>query len=468
MAALTLKALLRSGLGPALDAMAASIPAPIALTDPTGLTLYGASAEAATPLDELGHIVAPPQFAEPIARFIRSWSAKEQERRALAAEVLHLYREVNLFEQLSTELASVLDIQTVSDAALAQARRLIPAEAGAVFLDAKHTAGFGAEGAALAAIAATTVEKATADLGEGFLAAPLRLKDSTIGAIVLTGNSYSSVELKLLNTIALQTSVAIENARALRDREQLAALRQELDTARSIQHSLVPSKFPPFADRKEFDLHASMTSAKAVGGDFYDFFLIDEDRLGVVLGDVSGKGVPSALFMAVTVTQIKTAALEGVPPERCMQVVNRALVRDKASSMFATCFYGILHLRTGVFDYCNAGHNPPYHLAASGEVTPLPLAGGPPLGLFDLLPYAPARLELAPGDAIFLYTDGVPEATDNTEADFTDERLAATLAANTQQPCVNLLEEVYRQVVGFTKGAPQSDDITMLGLRWRG
>jgi serine phosphatase RsbU (regulator of sigma subunit) len=467
MAALSLKALLRSGLGPALDALASTIPAPIALQDPQGLTLYGASREPATPFEDLGQILAPPEHAPAIARFIGSWSAKEQERRALASEVLHLYREVNLFEQLSTELASVLDIPTVSETALAQARRLIPASAGAVFLDAAVTAQFGGD-SSLAAIAASTVEKATANLGETFLAAPLRLKQNTIGAIVLAGHAYSSVELKLLNTIALQTSVAIENARALLDREQLAAIRQELDTARNIQHSLVPSKFPPFPDRHEFDLHASMTSAKAVGGDFYDFFLIDGHRLGVVLGDVSGKGVPSALFMAVTVTQIKTAALEGVPPERCMQVVNKALVRDKASSMFATCFYGILDLRTGQFDYCNAGHNPPYHLAATGQVTPLPLAGGPPLGLFDMLPYTPARLQLSPGDAIFIYTDGVPEATDNTEADFTDERLIAALEAHYGLGCPALLDEIHRQVVAFTAGAPQSDDITMLGLRWRG
>jgi serine phosphatase RsbU (regulator of sigma subunit) len=463
-APLTLRALLRSGLKPVLDAYAVTCPEPFALRDPLGNLVYGSGNSAELPLGHLGTLAAPDSHAAAISQLTLAWSAKELERRSLASEVLHLYREVNLFEQLSTGLATVLDGETVSETALAQARRLIPATAGAVFLGTTSSASFG-DTAGLEPVAAETLARGTADLGDTFLAAPLLAKQVPVGAIVLQGGSYSSVELKLLNTIALQTGVAIENVRALRDREQLAAIRQELDTARTIQHSLVPSQFPPFPGRTEFDLHASMTSAKAVGGDFFDFFLIGENRLGIVLGDVSGKGVPSALFMAVTRTQIKSVALQGVPPEQCMQAVNKALVRDKASSMFATCFYGILDLESGAFDYCNAGHNPPYLLAASGAVSPLPLAGGPPLGLFDLLPYASGRLELSPGDAIFLYTDGVPEATDLTDADFTDERLIAELEANAKLSCPALLEEIHRQVTAFTNGAPQSDDITMLAVR---
>ena len=465
MSGVTLKALLRSGLKPALDALASTIAAPIALENLQGTVVYGSATGPVTPLDGLGSIVAPIGAAQAIEQLILAWILIEQERRALASEVLHLYREVNLFEQLSTELATVLDIEKVSETALGQARRLIQAKAGAVYLDGAATACFG-DVAPLTSLAQAASERGTADLGDSYLAAPLLAKGKSIGAIVLFGNTYSSVELKLLNTIALQTSVAIENARALRDREQLAAIRQELDTARTIQHSLVPNRFPPFPERKEFELHASMTSAKAVGGDFYDFFLIDGNRLGIVLGDVSGKGVPSALFMAVTRTQIKSVALQGVPPEQCMEAVNKALVRDKASSMYATCFYGILDLVTGAFDYCNAGHNPPYRVGSGGTVTALPLAGGLPLGLFDMIPYTAGQVTLGTGDAIFLYTDGVSEATDSTDADYTDERLIAALEANFQLSCPALLGEIYDQVVAFTNGAPQSDDITMLALRF--
>ena len=134
---------------------------------------------------------------------------------------------------------------------------------------------------------------------------------------------------------------------AARDRAQLASLQKELDTARAIQHLLVPRTFPPFPDRKDFDIHAQMTSARAVGGDFFDFFLQGEDRLGVVIGDVSGKGIPAALYMAVTRTQIKTTALQGMRPEDCLLDVNRVLVRENVGDLYATCFYGILNTRTG-------------------------------------------------------------------------------------------------------------------------
>ena len=197
-----------------------------------------------------------------------------------------------------------------------------------------------------------------------------------------TGTPYSTTDLKLLNTIALQTAAAIENSLlcsemvdAVRDREQLAAIQKELDTARTIQHSLVPRTFPPFPERTDFEIHAEMTSARAVGGDFFDFFLIDDDHLAVVIGDVSGKGIPAALYMAVTRTQIKTTALQGMPPEDCLREVNRVLVRERVSAMFATCFYGVLNTRTGQLDYCNAGHNPPLLLRASGAVEPVDPAG---------------------------------------------------------------------------------------------
>lgn len=464
MSNISLKALMRSGLEPALSALASAYSEPIGLADAQNKLLWGEATLAPIALEPFGYFHGPAAAHPAFRQLISAWADKEQERRALAAEVLHLYREVNLFEQLSTELASILDLEAVSSTALAQARRLIQATAGAVYIAETPYAHFG-DSSPLLDIAQATIDRGTADLGDNFLAAPLRIKDVPIGAIVLGGANYSSVELKLLNTIALQTSVAIENVRALLDREQLAALRQELDTARTIQHSLVPNQFPPFPHRHEFELHASMTSAKAVGGDFYDFFLIDDNHLGIVLGDVSGKGVPSALFMAVTRTQIKSVALQGLPPEQCLQAVNKALVRDKASSMFATCFYGILNLTTGGFHYCNAGHNPPYLLSVSGSVTALPIDGGPPIGMFDILPYTSGRLHLSPGDALFLYTDGVPEAVGPDEADFTDERLLETLARFAALPCHQLLEAIYNEVVDFTRGTPQSDDITMLALR---
>jgi sigma-B regulation protein RsbU (phosphoserine phosphatase) len=310
------------------------------------------------------------------------------------------------------------------------------------------------------------------------ICAPLRAKQRTVGVIALANTSgalYSSTDLKLLNTIALQTAAAIENSMlcsemvdAVRDREQLAAIQKELDTARTIQHSLVPRTFPPFPERSDFDIHAQMTSAKAVGGDFFDFFLIDDDHLGVVIGDVSGKGIPAALYMAVTRTQIKTTALEGLAPEACLQEVNRVLVRERVSSMFATCFYGLISIRTGELRYSNAGHNPPHLLRASGAVEPLDSVGGLPLGLFEHKPYEGGLVQLGLGDALFLYTDGVPEATNVALDDFTDERLAAILRGTNSLSCRAIVDRVAHEVLDFTAGAPQSDDITMLTIRLTG
>jgi len=218
--------------------------------------------------------------------------------------------------------------------------------------------------------------------------------------------------------------------------------------------------------RTDFEIHAEMTAARSVGGDFFDFFLVDEHRLGIVIGDVSGKGVPAALYMAVTRTQIKTTALGGMTPEDCMRDVNRFLVREKASSMFATCFYGILNTQTGEFRYCNAGHNPPYLLKRDQAAPKLVSGeGGLPLGLFDGLPYEGARVQLSPGDAIFLFTDGVPEANNADLEDFTDSRLEDVLSRCAPLTCKEIVQALTLEIAAFTAGAPQSDDITMLSLR---
>jgi sigma-B regulation protein RsbU (phosphoserine phosphatase) len=305
--------------------------------------------------------------------------------------------------------------------------------------------------------------------------APLRAKQRTVGLIILAndaGDPYTAADLKLLNTIALQTAAAIENSimctemvDTARYREQLTAIERELETARAIQHSLLPSVFPPFPSRTDFEIHAQMTSARAVGGDFFDFFLIDDDHLGVVIGDVSGKGTPAALYMAMAHTQVKTVALRGATPEECMAEVNRTLNNHNSSSMFATCFYGILNARTGELRYSSAGHNPPYHLGPGGSVTPLDARGGTPLGLLPARKYEGAAAKLNPGDALFLYTDGVSEANNPESDDFSDERLVDVLRTAAALRSREMIDTVSSRLLAFTAGAPQSDDITMVAVR---
>jgi serine phosphatase RsbU (regulator of sigma subunit) len=482
----------RSASAAAISRLLAGFETPIGIEDLSGKRLAGQSNRglhrAPIELDEtvLGAVIA--DRAEPanaVAALLSFLLTRESEHRALSAEVLHLYREVNVIERLAEQLTALLDLTSVGQSALQQARQLIAASHGCVLLcdpnspDLRPVATFGVPSAALLAAAHAALHhigEIKEEDQQSLLCVPLRAKQRSVGVIALANSSaapYFSRDLKLLNSIALQTAAAVENSLlcaemvdAVRNREQLASLQKELNTARSIQESLIPRVFPPFPDRLEFDLHAQMTAARSVGGDFFDFFLIDPHRLGIVIGDVSGKGIPSALFMAVTRTLIKNIALEGLRPEQCLREVNRALVREKASSMYATCFYGILNTRTGAFQYCNGGHNPPFLVRASGTVETAAFAdGGLPLGLFDGPPYTGSTLLLEPGDCVFLFTDGVPEANNMAEEEFGEERLASVLHSHRQLSCRAIIDTVNEHLADFSGEAPQFDDITMVALR---
>ncbi|MDZ7364122.1 MAG: SpoIIE family protein phosphatase [candidate division KSB1 bacterium] len=275
---------------------------------------------------------------------------------------------------------------------------------------------------------------------------------------------FNDLEITLKKTI----HEALAFKQAVKDRDQLLSIQQELEVARKIQQSIVPRKFPAFPGRKEFDLYAEMIPAKDVGGDFYDFFLIDDDRLGFVIGDVSGKGVPAALFMAVSKTLLKATALKGLPPDECLQQINRVLHLESVSAMFVTIFYGILNTRTGEVDYCNGGHNPPYILRAGGGVEMVASTGGLVLGAMRNTAYHAKKMTLQSGDGIFLYTDGVTEAMNRDNEQFTEERLEEKLKAGRDTTLPNIVGHVIEAVKAFSNGAPQADDITILALRYLG
>ncbi len=262
----------------------------------------------------------------------------------------------------------------------------------------------------------------------------------------------------------------IQAARAQRqseqDRDQLVALQRELDVARRIQSAIVPRTFPPFPERKEFEIHAAMIPAREVGGDFYDFFLIDNERLGFVIGDVSDKGVPAALFMAVSKTLLKATALTGVPLEECLQQVNSMLCWDNASAMFVTVFYGILHLRTGEVSYSNGGHNPPFILRANRQIETTETSGSLVLGALPNSSYQAKSTKLLPGEGLFLYTDGVTEATDANYNAFAEKRLQESLQRLHGAALHDMVDRVVEEVKAFSQGAPQADDLTILALRY--
>jgi serine phosphatase RsbU (regulator of sigma subunit) len=512
MSNLSLKTLLRpkSNDAPVIASLMAALDGPLTIEDASGNLLMGTPANGTSRVPVgcggivLGCVAGPQSSAEALGALLTRLAAREAERHALGAEVLHLYREIHLIDQLSEDLTALLDVSAVSKSALTQARRLIAASSGGILVRDKvdsalhYCASFGEESALPATDSAyvlSVLERGVSEIinvGEmmnllaagsagaaaslrSLLFAPLRAKQRTVGLIILmndAGDPYAAADLKLLNTIALQTAAAIENSiiceemvGAARYREQLSAIQKELDTARAIQHSLLPRIFPPFPDRTEFDIHAQMTSAREVGGDFFDFFLIDKNHLGVVIGDVSGKGTPSALYMAVAHTHVRTVALRGAAPEECMAEVNRLLLKDNPSSMFSTCFYGILNTETGELRYSNAGHNPPYRIGPGGLVEPLEQMGGTPLGMFPWKQYGAASVQLNPGDGVFLYTDGVPEATNLEVEDFTDGRLLEVLREAAALPSRKIIDVVNSRLMAFTAGAPQSDDITMVAVR---
>jgi len=247
---------------------------------------------------------------------------------------------------------------------------------------------------------------------------------------------------------------------------KLIALQQELDIATVIQTSILPKTFPPFPDRKEFDIYAKMLPAKEVGGDLYDFFLIDKYRLGVVIGDVSGKGIAAALLMAVSKTLLKATALKGIPADNVLSEVNNILVDESPSNMFVTIFYGVLDTRSGSFEYSNAGHNSPYLISNDGTINQLSNVGGLLLGAMKDVEYQSNVIMLKPGESVVFYTDGVTEAFNKNEEEFNEKRLEEVLLNKNGFAPKDFVQQVFEQVQNFTNGVEQSDDITCLALKY--
>ena len=274
------------------------------------------------------------------------------------------------------------------------------------------------------------------------------------------------IDLNDLEITVKKTLAQLETLKqAVREHDQLLALRHELDIAADIQRSILPRTFPAFPDRKDFDLYATMIPAREVGGDFYDFFLVDPDHLGLIVADVSGKGIPAALFMAMSRTLLKATALEGLPPRECLERVNHRLCLDNDSEMFVTVFYALLDTRSGDLAYANAGHNPPY-LVRGGAVEALERTGDMVLGAFDTATYRAKHTRLAPGDRLVLYTDGVTEAMDPADALFGEERLYAYLRAADGVRPEPLIGGIVEAVQRFAGDQPQSDDLTVLAVEY--
>lgn len=261
----------------------------------------------------------------------------------------------------------------------------------------------------------------------------------------------------------LQTTIS-ELEDALKSKTAYLSLQQELDIARRVQLAMLPEDMPP---TEQLDIVGQMVPAKDVGGDFYDFFYLDENRLAVIVADVSGKGVPAALFMAITRSIMRAIAPEFNSPADCIAALNDAIYQNNSEELFVTLFYGILHLDSGAFTYCNAGHNPPYYLpAGQQESRVIPGTGDMALGVMEGISYEDARLQIGDKDRVFLFTDGVNEAINPQDEEFGTERLTLALCEATDNVST-LMEKVVSAVDRFADSAPQADDITCITFEFR-
>lgn len=249
------------------------------------------------------------------------------------------------------------------------------------------------------------------------------------------------------------------------EKERIAS---ELNVATEIQADMLPNKFPAFPDRNEFNIYATMTPAKEVGGDFYDFFLIDDNHLALVMADVSGKGVPAALFMVIAKTMIKNRALTGGTPAEILESVNRQLCEENDAGLFVTTYLAIIELDTGKAVASNAGHEYPVVKHKDGEFELLKRKHSPAIAAFDDVTFFQYEFDILPGDRIYLYTDGVPEATNSNDELFGIERMLVSLNARKDESLENILAGMKADIEKFVDTAPQFDDMTMLCFEYYG
>lgn len=250
---------------------------------------------------------------------------------------------------------------------------------------------------------------------------------------------------------------------ATAEKERLGA---ELNVAKKIQAEMLPRVFPPFENHPEIELFATMEPAKEVGGDFYDFYMLDYDHFAVVVGDVSGKGVPAALFMVITKTLLKDTAAHEFDPAKIFEHVNSILCEGNESGLFVTCWLGILTISTGELKFANAGHNSPV-ICQNGEIKYLSTKPNLMLAGMPGLPYKTYSTTLAKDDRLFIYTDGVTEATDSNNELYGEDRLLSVLKSASDKSSREILDIVRNDINSFVKDAPQFDDITMLEMLFK-
>jgi sigma-B regulation protein RsbU (phosphoserine phosphatase) len=430
---------------------------------------------------------------------------REFEKKTLGHETLERYKEINLLYTVSAKMASCLDPQEVAQLVIEEVKKIIQSTGVSVMLlneesntfeilwaygkEYRHKTvlkpGEGIAGHVFVTGKGTLLNdvQSSPDFVKGenqissLICVPLKVEEKILGVMNISNEvptMYAAGDLKLVSALASQAAISIENARLQVERLERERIVQELEIARNIQQSLLPDNIPVV---EGVEIAAMSLPAKEVGGDFYDFFFSDEQHLWFVIGDVSDKGIPAALFMSATKTLIKAIAmcapliqdsLSPLPPEpdNVLTAVNQELSLKNDSCMFATVFCGVLNVHTGEVLYTNAGHNPPLLLRQGKHAEFITGNACTIIGVDEDVSFTTTTLTLHPGETLLLYTDGVTEAFNTNKELFSEERLQANVSRYQGTSVEELVNTVLQEVRTFSAEMPQTDDVTLLALTY--
>lgn len=500
-----------------VDSLTSALGADVVIEDLQGRVLHGTRAGEDDHRVSVRHEdadigwVRGDRHAGTVARLLDHAVAHEVEKKALGTEVLHLYREVNLIYGFSEKLAALLDVERVAQLTLQEARHLIVATDGVLLLLDEGTgqlrclAAFGDEMPALpefrrgegilGTITATGVGEVVNDVDadprrllvdntvKALVAAPLRVGERITGVIALGSTlpmPYTAGELKLLSTLALQAATAIENARlfehtvqAAQEREALLALQQQTEVARAkleseltlaarIQAALFPAAMP---DVPGYDLAAHNRAARQCGGDYYDAIRVcDSGNILLCVADVSGKGLPASLVMSNMQATLRALLGGGQPLPELTARASELLFASTAPERYVTAALAELEPATGHIRFVSAGHVDALVVRADGTVETFG-STGTPLGLIPGLPYGETAMVLSPGDALVLFSDGVPEAQNADGEEFGEVRIMDGVRSAGDRGCAAVVDHIMAAIDAFTGATPQFDDITLLVVR---
>jgi serine phosphatase RsbU (regulator of sigma subunit) len=492
-----LRRLVSTDIGQLLDTATAATPyLGLAIVDSEGVvvrasgawptdTADGDRSFALAPRDErVGTLMstgeAPAALLVALAQSVTLLMREALDKHDLARETLERYREINLLYRVSETIGASLDPSDVPRLVLDEAERVIPSDAAAFLLgDAAPGAGWEEAAALIDNVRstgrpdiATWVPAADGALASA-LCVPVRAGEKVLGAVVLARTvgrkMFTASDEKLLLGLASEAGIALERAWLHEQEKRHLQLEEELAVARRIQLTLLPTA-PPTVPGWEFA--ATYAAARHVGGDFYDFLdhALADNRLGLVIADVVGKGVPAALMMAYSRAVLRAQAMAGHSVVEVLEGANSLMIQERQSRPFVTAFHAQIELDSGCLSFASAGHDAPLWIAADGTtVRPLE-APGVILGAFRQTGLEPRSIMLEPGDTVVFYTDGVTEARDHDRQLFGDERLeqAAVAAVAAGGSAQSVLSSVIEAVADFTAGAEQADDLTIIVVRREG